>query len=330
MITQTRNNIIKYIKTRKQARVHDLVNEFGLSNVAIHKQLRLLLQENVLKKVGKPPLVFYTLAKEQEKLYVDLPKKEKEAIEANYLYISPQGELLYGLRGFIRWVLAIKEEKKLPHLAAEYVETLNKIKKYKNTNDFIDATEKIKATFSKVYLDKLLYADFFSLPKFGKTKLGQLVLYAKQSQNKKLIKNLGSLCRPLIKKIIDMYAIDTVSFIPPTVPRKTQFMNEFALNLRLNTPLIELVKSYSGEVIVAQKTLARLEERIENARSTIYLKHNAENSFPNVLLIDDAAGSGSTFNETARKMKSVMIGKKSIIAFSIVGSFKGFDVIREV
>jgi len=60
-----------------------------------------------------------------------------------------------------------------------------------------------------------------------------------------------------------------------------------------------------------------------------FLKSN-ESSYQNVLLIDDAAGSGATLNETAKKFKSVMVRKNSIIAFTIVGSFKGFDIIREV
>ena len=35
-------------------------------------------------------------------------------------------------------------------------------------------------------------------------------------------------------------------------------------------------------------------------------------------------------NGTAKKLKAVMAGKNMIVAFAIVGSFKGFDIIREV
>lgn len=59
MKTDTRDKILGHIRTHKQARVHDLARSFKLSRVAIHRQLKLLLKENEIKKVGKPPLVFY-------------------------------------------------------------------------------------------------------------------------------------------------------------------------------------------------------------------------------------------------------------------------------
>ncbi len=51
--------------------------------------------------------------------------------------------------------------------------------------------------------------------------------------------------------------------------------------------------------------------------------------YKNILLIDDAVGSGATMNETAKQIKNKGIAKK-IIGIAITGSFKGFDVISEV
>jgi len=48
-----------------------------------------------------------------------------------------------------------------------------------------------------------------------------------------------------------------------------------------------------------------------------------------ILLIDDAIGSGSTMHETAAKLKQLRPDAE-IIGLALVGSFKGFDVIREV
>lgn len=329
MITDTRQKILGYIRTHKQARVHDLVRIFGLSHVAIHKQLNSLLERGEVKKVGKAPLVFYIPAKRSDKVSTDVTSDLRKIIDDNYLYISPAGELLYGFAGFVRWVQGIKEESRLPQLASEYITTIDQFKKYHNPAGFIDATEKVKNTFGQVAVDKLLYGEFYSIPKFGKTKLGQLVLYAKQSQNRKLIDQLAILVKPTIETVIKKFSIEAVSFIPPTIPRILQFMAEFEKALNLKIPTIELVKVTTGEVVVAQKTLSRLEERIENARNTVFLKSN-ENSYRNVLLIDDAAGSGATFNETAKKFKEMMTRKSQIVAFAIVGSFKGFDVIKEV
>lgn len=329
MVTDTRDKILGFIRTHKQARVHDLVRVFNISQVAVHKQLNILLERGDISKVGKPPLVFYVPSTKKQEVINEVSDDVKRKIDANYLYISPTGELLYGFTGFMAWVKRVKEENHIYQLAAEYVKATGQLQKHRSRSGWIDATNKLKNTFGETTIKKLLYGDFYSIPKFGKTKLGQMVLYGKQSQNRELIYKLTELVKPLIETIVKKFEIDAVVFIPPTVPRELQFMREFEDNLNLNIPDIELVKVTGGEVVVAQKTLSRLEERVENARDTIFLKSN-ESSFLNVLLIDDAVGSGATFNETAKKLKEVLPEKTMIIAFAIVGSFKGFDVIREV
>lgn len=50
----------------------------------------------------------------------------------------------------------------------------------------------------------------------------------------------------------------------------------------------------------------------------------------NILLIDDAVGSGSTLNETAKQIREKGVCDGKIIGLAITGSFKGFDVISEV
>jgi predicted amidophosphoribosyltransferase len=51
--------------------------------------------------------------------------------------------------------------------------------------------------------------------------------------------------------------------------------------------------------------------------------------YKNLMLIDDAVGSGSTLNQIAGKVKTKNIAK-NIIGLAIVGSFKGFDVITDI
>jgi predicted amidophosphoribosyltransferase len=80
---------------------------------------------------------------------------------------------------------------------------------------------------------------------------------------------------------------------------------------------------------VAQKTLEKLEQRIVNARETIFVK-DIVLPFKNILLIDDAVGSGASLNETAKKLKPLLPPSGKIFGFAITGSYKGFDVIREV
>ena len=67
MITDTRTKILGYIIAHKQARPHDLGRVFKISQVAVHKQLKTLLETGEIRKIGKSPLVFYvqTIKKEE-------------------------------------------------------------------------------------------------------------------------------------------------------------------------------------------------------------------------------------------------------------------------
>jgi predicted amidophosphoribosyltransferase len=78
---------------------------------------------------------------------------------------------------------------------------------------------------------------------------------------------------------------------------------------------------------VPQKTLTKLEDRVENAKNTIVVDDT--HTYDILLLIDDALGSGSTLNETAQKVKKQGLAK-TIIGLAITGSFSGFEVISEV
>jgi len=82
------------------------------------------------------------------------------------------------------------------------------------------------------------------------------------------------------------------------------------------------------DFIVPQKTLNKLPDRIENAQQTFVVSETGK--FNNILLVDDALGSGATMNEIASQIKHKGICKGKIIGLTITGSFKGFDVISEV
>ncbi len=333
MKTNTRSKIIEHIKNNQRSRVYDLSLYLGISSVAVHKQLKKLIESGLLTKIGKPPLVYYQLAPEKTTFTIklnELSKKIIDQINQNHLYISPSGELLYGLIGFSQWVKKTNQEKYLKPLIYEYSGFLNKINHQYKQEGLIDATDKLKQTFlNDLSINQLFYLDFYSLPKFGKTKIGQLVLYAKQSQNLSLIKELVMLSKDKLDKLILMKKIDLICFIPHTIPRKVQFLKEFERLINIKLPKINLTKIYKNNIFVAQKSLSTLEERIANARETIVIK-NGLNNMKNILLIDDAVGSGSTMNETAKKIRVFMGKSCKIYGFTLVGSFKGFDVIREI
>jgi predicted transcriptional regulator len=326
-----RDMIENYLKEHSQARVDDLWRHFGLSRVIIHKHLKHLLHAGKVARVGKPPLVFYLYLNGDTDISRPskvVSEKLKKVIESTYLYVTPLGEMINGLKGFEKWVQDIKETKHLENLAVEYVKSRTQADSFLNRYGYINATERIKQIFPNTALDRLYYLDFYSLPKFGKTKLGQLVLYSKQSQKISLIEEVIPHIKKSVMSIVKRMEVDAVGFIPPTIPRKYQFQKELEKKISLSLSNIELNKAYLGDVPVAQKTLSKIEDRIINARGSIYIK-DVGKKYNTVLLIDDAVGSGATLNETALKIKQSGIAK-TVIGLSIVGSYNGFEVIKEI
>lgn len=291
----------------------------------MRKQLKNLLEKGKLRKIGHPPKVYYLLETNQENVSVaQIDKQTEDLINKRYLYISPSGDAIEGWNGFVAWCDKTKQDP--IKTAKEYITTIKKFDQFRKDN-VIDGMPKMKNTFKEVFLDKLFYLDFYSIERFGKTKLGQMLLYAKQSQSVPLIHQLIEEIRPEIMEIIRKYKIDGILFVPPTVKREVQFMKELERMLRLPVSTLSVTK-IKTEIIVPQKTLAKLEDRVENAKHTIIV--DEIKNYNNILLIDDAVGSGATLNETAKQIKNKELISGEVIGLAITGSFKGFDVISEV
>lgn len=324
MTTDTANRILSYIRDKKEATPKEIIQFIGLGAPSVFRQLKKLQEQGVIKKMGTSPRVFYipniTVAHTLTTLQPDIEK----TINTEYIIFTPQGEMLNGVPGFAYWC----QQQNLPveKTAQEYVSTLAKYNSFKNNNT-INATGKLRQTFPDTALDEIYYLDFYSRERFGKTKLGSLVLYAKQSQNKKLIHLIYELASSTIQQIISEHRIDAIGFIPPTIPRKTQILKELENLFNFPTAKIKIVKA-TADIPVPQKSLSKIADRIQNARDTIFIDdHHIHN---NILLIDDAVGSGSTLNETAKKIKNKKLCTGKIIGLALVGSFKGFDVIQEI
>lgn len=324
MKTETKSQIIEFIKKNKSSRPHDIVNFLQITPSAVHRHLKKLVLDGIIKKNGTPPHVYYALA---EPIFSQTNTQQLNNIGfENYLYVSPTGEMQNGVDGFQAWVRSVKEEPRLHQLIEEY----KKIRG--DSNHFfkfgvINATERLQNVFGAIELDKVFYLDFYSLPKFGKTKLGQLVLHGKQAQNKKIIRNVAEIINEQISRLCKREKIEAIAWVPHSLPRKVQFLKELEQILNLPYPQIHIVKTFSGQVIVAQKTLSKLEDRIKNASETMMVKEMSL-KYKNVILIDDAVGSGATLNEAAKKLKEK--GIRKVIGLAIVGSYKGFEVIKEV
>lgn len=333
MKTNTSQKILEYIKKNKQASPHELGEYLDITPAALFRHLKKLVAEGHLEKIGQPPKVFYLVpdeVKERVKEGVgysgtaQLTTEQIQMIEGRYLYVSPFGEMVEGVDGFMQWCRKTKQP--IEKTAGEYIATLKKYDRLK-CNGLLDGTTKLQQSFHAVYLDRLFYIDFYSIERFGKTKLGQLLLYAKQGQNRELMRQISAQARPIVIKIVQEEKIDAIGFIPPTVKREIQFMSEFEKNLNFKLPTVSIVK-VTSDIAVPQKTLTKIEDRIENARKSIVV--NEKRQYKNVLLIDDAVGSGATLNETAKKIKEQGVTIEKVIGLSVTGSYKGFDVISEV
>jgi len=328
-MASTREKIVEILKENGQQSVWQLSDILDISLSMTHRHLNVLLDKKVIQKTGAPPRVYYMLASEESEIdsnndSITIDQEIRDIIEDTFFSVSARGEKGEGWKGFVRWCKKRKFD--IVARAHEYVKIYDKYNALR-THGVLSGKARMQNVFGeKLCLQDVFYADFYAWEVFGKTKRGQLLLYAKQSQDRKMMRDVAQSVRPLIETLMKEKNIDAVGFIAPTVQRQTQFMKVFQKALALAVPHIEIIK-IKTEVITPQKTLNKLEDRIENADYTFHVASNRK--YTRVLLIDDAVGSGATLNQVACKVKKAL-GTKKVYGFAIVGSAKGFDVISEV
>ncbi|MCK5319925.1 hypothetical protein KAJ61_00880 [Candidatus Parcubacteria bacterium] len=322
-ISKEAEKVLEIIKSYGPVRSTEIVKILNVSTKTAYKHLSKLLDEQLIKKTGITPKVFYSVNKTID-LDLILPDKNDNIIEQNYIYVSPSGEIFRGINGFHIWCqknnFDFSKEKEL------FISQFKPIQKLKK-NELFSAKKIILSGKKTMYLDNIFFSDFYTIGHFGKTKLGQLVYLGKSSQDKNLIMEIAKLARPAIIRIIEKYKIKNLCFIPPTIDRKIQFMDIFRKWLNFDLPEITAVKIPNSKI--PQKTLRKLEDRIINAQTTIAV-NPSQIINSNVLIIDDATGSGATLNETSKKIKNISTKNIKVIGYSVVGSYKGFDIISEV
>lgn len=331
MKTDTKDKILRALAGASALKPKELTKIVSISSQALHRHLKKLVEQNVIRRLGTPPNTFYQIVQTAKATTPPTPSFDDETtnfLAQYYTYISPEGRIIDGADGFAAWCSSINEDKRMLPLAGEYQNIVARAEEFRGPNGWIETGDRIKTIFDESFLDQLYYQDFYSLPKFGKTRLGALVLHGKGSQNRQTIRTIARRCLPTIEKIIEHNRCDSVAFIPHSIPRRLPFLKEFQECLNLKLPVIELSKAYSGDILVAQKSLSKLEERIQNARNTIFVNKSVL-PYKRVLLIDDAVGSGASLNETAHKLKQIA-GMRLVVGFAVVGSYKGFEVIQEI
>lgn len=312
----------------EQMTIEEFARAWNIGDSATKKYMKQFVDDGVVEKIGTPPRkIIYVYVKEtQNGLF---SREQREIIEKNYAFTTPEGRVLKGVKGFMYWAETRSGRKDIENLAQEYINVRNKYYDQKANILLIDATEKLTHIFNEdVAIEKLFHCDFDALPVFGKTYLSQMVRIAKSGQtNTALMMSIVEKMQEGATHIIKQYDIDCIGYIPPTVVRKTQLMTFIAKQLQTSCDRIILTKETSL-VPVQQKSLKKVEDRKLNAQKTIVVE--SKKKYKNILLIDDVTGSGATLNETAKKLIAKGIAQR-VYAFTITGSAKAgvFDIISE-
>ena len=322
----------KFIKNKKNLYLY-ISTEDNLIN---KKLFWFSISDNRLSATT-PIICQYSLEKNWEK---DLDFFNKIILKdndiKNFFKIYPDGKQENGVLAFLSFCR--KNNRELKKTFDEYKDVLDKYNCFRNGKDeIINANNKIielKNKLKNVFIDEMYYLDYYSYPIFGKTKLGAEVQYSKNSQDLKLMREVFKMSVDKIINFIKKNKIKSISFVPPSINRNPQFMTEFRkcfLTFLDERKIEEVIfEKFFLDIKIQQKTLKNLSDRIENAESTFKLSNIIEyKNQENILLIDDAVGSGATFNVLASKIKNNNIANK-VFCIAIVGSLNGFDIINEV
>ena len=219
-----KDKILALLRKKGMTTVDSVAEELGVSRQYIHRLINSLLLEGLVIKIGTAPIVYYKIqeATHTEKTNISF---EKEAfLKEHFLIVTSLGEKLQGLEAMQYWC----QNQNLPidKTIDEYMETRKKYLSYFNSNHLIDGTEKLRNTkgIGEIGVKQLFYLDFYAIERFGKTKLGTLMHYAKQGQNKNLMKEIVSEIRNRISFIIVNLGIEAILYVPPMISRKVQIM----------------------------------------------------------------------------------------------------------
>ncbi len=326
---KTRDTVITLFNEVNELSVKEIVSKTSFSKQMVHLVLNKLVEDRFIEKLGLPPKTIYRLIKIKIEPFADeinFSKNQTDFLDKAMIVVTETGNLLNGKEAFIYWCKQRKDP--IEKTLTEFVLTKQKYEQYYEPSGIINGTAKLKSTegYDEIWVNELYYLDFYAIERFGKTKLGTLLHYAKQGQNKFLMNLMMLEITERIKTFLKALNADAIGFVPPTIRREVQIMKFIQTRLNISLPVID-IKKINGLIPIPQKSLSKLNERIKNAENSFAITE--QRIFNHIVLIDDAVGSGSTLNQIAGKIKNKGLANK-ITGLAIVGSFKGFDVVTDV
>lgn len=319
----TLQKILEFLKAQPNSRPSIIAENIGVSRQYIQR----VLSDNADKIIaaGTGPNRYYRLANVvSEKAVTDTNSNTDSVFDKYFYALDPLGNEMVGANGLKKW--CADRNYNYDKYAREF---MNIIKKYygKKKPDIINFTSKMKTTFEdKLYVKKVWVTDFYNFEIFGKTKMGTKVLIAKQSADSQIIADLVAELQSGVDAVRKNVQIDAIGFVSPTIQRQTQLMTSLDQKVALDIPRIKIAK-VSARILVPQKTLKNLNDRILNAEQTFAVESAVK--YKNILIIDDALGSGATINEISKQILQKNYAEKCY-GLALVSSPSGYEVINEV
>ena len=254
------------------------------------------------------------------------PYEEAKLLDEKFFKYDSDGRILKWVEGFL---LRCKKRDLNPKDKISAFDAINQqINHYRTQCGLLNVTNQFKIKHQYSALDELFYADAYTRAEFGRGALSEQMFVAKQHQDKQQLKNLISLFYRNLECLLTTFDIDAIALTPPSISRKVQILDLVDQLLDPSIPRIPLIKYSPSKILIPQKSLKRPEDRIQNAKNTIFIREE-DIHYNTVLLIDDFVGSGATLNETAIKLKTAWV--KKIIGFAFFGNLDlKYEVINEM
>lgn len=324
----TLDELIGFLKQQPGSRPKVIAEALGISRQYVQKLLA--KHADIFSVTGAGPNRFYRLKETTGstgsatgEAFDARRTQTNDVVERNFYSLTPLGEELKGQAGFERWCSDRNFD--VYSMQKQYVDIIHKY----YPNDFdgpIDFTNKLKHVYKDLALQKVWAVDYYNFEIFGKTKLGTQVMIAKQSADEATITILIKRVEEAFLAVERRVKIDAVAFVSPTIQRQQQLMSRLDNAIDQTVPRVKIYK-VGARILIAQKTLKSLKDRILNAEQTFVVE--SSRAYETVLIIDDALGSGATLNEISKQIIQKGIAKECY-GLVLVASPSGYEVIQDV
>lgn len=331
--------ILDLFNSQESLWVTEIALKLGKSNVIVHKYLKELVLQNKLERISNWPKTKYKLTFQNQNIlnnnldWLNIQNyspdyKTQKILQEIFFKFSPEWNILKWFDGIKSW--CTERWFDIEAKVKNYISIYNYIQTLEDSCWLLDASWVFWKHFENIYLDKVYYADQYKRMEFWRWKLAEMTFYAKQSQNKELIMQSIEEIDFKLKCIIRKEKFDAIAIVPWSIDRKNQLLHFLKNDLKdLKLPFINIIKYYPNNIAIPQKSLKTREQRLHNALNTIFIDDENIKKYSKVLLIDDFVWSGSTLNETAKKIKQEWI--KEVFWFAFVWNLNlEYEIINEV